>query len=124
MMLIVLLLVLVALGVPVSFALGLSGVVFFITHDIKLVTFAQNFAVGIDSFSLLAAPFFILVGNIMNESGITKKIFRFANSIVGCLPGGPRPRKYTCLYTVCRHVRYRYCGCGRPWPDRDQGHDR
>jgi tripartite ATP-independent transporter DctM subunit len=88
MMLIVLLLVLVALGVPVSFALGLSGVVFFITHDIKLVTFAQNFAVGIDSFSLLAAPFFILVGNIMNESGITKKIFRFANSIVGCFPGG------------------------------------
>jgi hypothetical protein len=46
-----------------------------------------EFRSGDRPFSLLAAPLFILVGNIMNESGITRKIFRFANSIVGCLPG-------------------------------------
>jgi tripartite ATP-independent transporter DctM subunit len=88
MTLVILLFILIALGFPISFALGLASLAFFLTNDITLVTYAQRFSVGLDNFSLLAAPFFILCGEIMNKSGITDKIFRFANSLVGCLPGG------------------------------------
>lgn len=88
MTLIIILFVLIALGMPISFALGMTGLSFFAEHAISLQTFAQRFAVGLDNFGLMAAPFFILAGVIMNRSGITSKIFNFANSIVGPLPGG------------------------------------
>ena len=88
MTLIIVLFVLIALGMPISFALGMTGLSFFAEHAISLQTFAQRFAVGLDNFGLMAAPFFILAGVIMNRSGITSKIFNFANSIVGPLPGG------------------------------------
>ncbi len=88
MTLILVLFVLIALGMPISFALGMTGLSFFAEHAISLQTFAQRFAVGLDNFGLMAAPFFILAGVIMNRSGITSKIFNFANSIVGPLPGG------------------------------------
>ena len=88
MTLIIILFVLIALGMPISFALGMTGLSFFAERAISLQTFAQRFAVGLDNFGLMAAPFFILAGVIMNRSGITSKIFNFANSIVGPLPGG------------------------------------
>lgn len=87
-MLVVILLVLIVAGLPVAFALGISGLVYFFQSGIGLETFAQRIAVGMDSFALLAAPFFILAGNIMNRGGITNRIFRFANSLVGHLRGG------------------------------------
>lgn len=82
------LLALIAVGVPISISLGLTGLAYFFLNDLPLVSYAQRFAVGLDNFSLLAAPFFILVGVIMNRSQITHKIFRLANSIVGRIPGG------------------------------------
>lgn len=88
MSLILILFALIALGMPISFALGMTGLSFFAENGISLQTFAQRFAVGLDNFGLMAAPFFILAGVIMNRSGITSKIFDFANSIVGPLPGG------------------------------------
>ena len=88
MILVIILFVLIAIGFPISFALGLAALWYFFTNDITLVTYAQRFSVGLDNFSLLAAPFFILCGEIMNKSGITERIFRFANSLVGWLPGG------------------------------------
>lgn len=88
MTLIIILFLLIALGMPISFALGITSLTFFSEHAISLQTFAQRFAVGLDNFGLMAAPFFILAGVIMNRSGITSKIFNFANSIVGPLPGG------------------------------------
>ncbi|MCI8416233.1 MAG: TRAP transporter large permease [Lachnospiraceae bacterium] len=88
MILLILLFLFIAVGFPISFSLGLAALHFFLTNHITLVTYAQRFSVGLDNFSLLAAPFFILCGEIMNKSGITDKIFRFANSLVGFLPGG------------------------------------
>jgi len=88
MSLVFLMLALVAIGFPVSFSLGISSLVFFLDHNLSFITYAQQFAVSLDNFSLMAAPLFILVGELLNGSGITEKIFRFANSIVGHLPGG------------------------------------
>ncbi|HHW30362.1 MAG TPA: TRAP transporter large permease [Clostridiaceae bacterium] len=88
LLIIVLLFLFIALGAPITFALGLAALVFFITNGIPLETFAQRIAVGADSFALLAAPFFILAGNVMNTGGITRRIFRFANAIIGHIPGG------------------------------------
>ena len=85
---ILLLFVFIALCVPVVFSLGFAGLGYFLINGISLQTFVQRVVVSVDSFALLAAPFFILAGNIMNTGGITKRIFRFANSIVGFLPGG------------------------------------
>jgi tripartite ATP-independent transporter DctM subunit len=84
---ILLLLALIAVGVPITFALGVASLMFFVINDIPMATFAQRLAVGVDSFPLLAAPFFILAGNLMNTGGITNKIFRFANSMVGYFRG-------------------------------------
>jgi tripartite ATP-independent transporter DctM subunit len=85
---ILLLFVFIALCVPVVFSLGFAGLVYFLIKDISLQTFAQRIVVGVDSFALLAAPFFILAGNIMNTGGVTRRIFRFANSLVGHWRGG------------------------------------
>jgi tripartite ATP-independent transporter DctM subunit len=85
---ILLLFVFIALCVPVVFSLGFSGLAYFLIKDIPLQTFAQRVVVSVDSFALLAAPIFILAGNIMNTGGITRRIFRFANSLVGHWRGG------------------------------------
>lgn len=88
LLLIILLLVAILFGAPITFALGIASLVFFITQGIPLDAFAQRLAVGVDSFPLLAAPFFIMAGNLMNSGGITRRIFRFSNSIVGHIRGG------------------------------------
>lgn len=86
--LIILMFALVIIGVPVTFSLALSSLFFFITNDLSLATYVQKFAISVNSFSLLALPFFILAGNLMNTGGITKRLFSFANSLLGWLRGG------------------------------------
>ena len=81
--------VLMLVGVPVALALAGGSLVFLlITDQVPLLAVAQRMIGNIDSFSLLAIPFFILAGNLMNSGGITKRIFAFAGSIFGWLPGG------------------------------------
>ena len=79
---------LMLLGVPVSFSLGAASLCYLLIQGIPPISFAQQLAGGIDSYTLLALPFFILAGQLMNLGGITRKIFRFANSIVGHIRGG------------------------------------
>jgi tripartite ATP-independent transporter DctM subunit len=79
-------------GLPVSFAIGLSSVVTLVfTADIPfasaLMTIAQKMASGLDSFGLLAIPFFILAGNIMNRGGLAIRLINFAKVLAGRLPG-------------------------------------
>ncbi|WP_176961133.1 TRAP transporter large permease [Lentibacillus cibarius] len=77
------------LGMPVGFTLLVATFVYFITQDWSLVFFTgAKLVESINVFSLLAVPFFILTGNLMNSSGITDRIFNFAKSIVGHLTGG------------------------------------
>jgi tripartite ATP-independent transporter DctM subunit len=82
---------LLALGVPVAFSIGISTVLTMLT-SIKagpaLTTMAQRIATGLDSFTLLAIPFFILAGQLMNRGGIARRLIEFAKALLGGLPGG------------------------------------
>ena len=83
--------VLLISGVPISFSIGISSL-FTMLLSIQtvpaLTTVAQRMATGIDSFALLAIPFFILSGQLMNRGGIARRLINFAKVIVGMLPGG------------------------------------
>lgn len=76
------------LGVPLFAAMGLAAFVFVLLGDMPAATVPQKIAQSANSFPLLAAPLFILMGNIMNSAGITERIFTFATACVGWLRGG------------------------------------
>ncbi len=76
------------LGVPVAITLGLASMAYLLTADIPLVVMPQKMYAGIDVFVLLCIPGFILAGNLMNSGGITERIIRFANALVGWARGG------------------------------------
>ncbi len=82
---------LLLIGVPVAFSIGISTICTMLVsiHTLPaLATAAQRLATGLDSFALLAIPFFILAGQIMNRGGIARRLIDFAKSLVGVLPGG------------------------------------
>ncbi|MCM3389022.1 TRAP transporter large permease [Ureibacillus chungkukjangi] len=88
-LLFILLLVLFIINVPIAVALGLSTVIIvFLTGSIELSTLPHRMFTTLDSFPLLAAPFFILAGKIMEHGGISDKIVEFASSLVGHFRGG------------------------------------
>ena len=83
--------VLLGLGVPISYSIGLATVatmLLSIQTMPALTTEAQRIATGLDSFALLAIPFFILAGQIMNQGGIARRLIDFAKALLGMLPGG------------------------------------
>ncbi|MFB3819080.1 MAG: TRAP transporter large permease [Candidatus Methylomirabilales bacterium] len=79
---------LLALGVPIIFVLGVTGLVYVYLADLPLVLVPQRIFVGLNSFLVLSVPLFILAGNIMNASGITERIVAFSNLLVGRVRGG------------------------------------
>lgn len=83
--------VLMILGVPIAFCLGVAAVcTMLVSIDPvpALTTVAQRMATGLDSFALLAIPFFILAGQLMNRGGIARRLIDFAKTLVAVLPGG------------------------------------
>jgi len=88
-LLFVLLFGMVAIGVPVAIALAGSSAIFIVVSgQVPEVVVAHRMINGVDSFPLLAVPFFILAGNLMNAAGITERIFSFAKALVGWMRGG------------------------------------
>ena len=86
--LIISLLALALLGVPIGFAIGISCLAALLFHgSLPLIAIPQKIFSGIDSFPILAIPFFILAGDLMSQGGLNKKIIDFANSIVGWITG-------------------------------------
>ncbi|MGB5445001.1 MAG: TRAP transporter large permease [Psychromonas sp.] len=80
----------IALSVPIAIAIAMSSLVIMYTilpFDVASITAGQKIVTGVDSFSLLAIPFFILAGNIMNRGGIAGRLINFAKLLVGRLPG-------------------------------------
>jgi tripartite ATP-independent transporter DctM subunit len=76
-------------GVPIPFALLLSSLIVFLMNPATPAwVMAQRAVSGIDSFVLIAIPFFILAGNIMNAGGITERLLRLAMALVGHIRGG------------------------------------
>jgi C4-dicarboxylate transporter, DctM subunit len=84
------LLLLILLDLPIAVAMGLTAVGFFVGlgQGNLLAMLPQRMYSGTTGFTLLAVPFFILAGNLMNTGGITNRIFRFARALVGHIPGG------------------------------------
>jgi tripartite ATP-independent transporter DctM subunit len=80
--------VLVLLRVPITFCLAFAAIVTGIYLNIPLEAIVKVMADGVMNFSLLAIPFFIIMGEIMNEGGISRRIVKLANLFVGRLPGG------------------------------------
>ena len=83
------LLLAMALGVPIAYALLVSGVALMLQLDnFDAQILAQNLVEGANSFPLLAVPFFVLAGEIMNAGGLSKRIVVFATALVGHVRGG------------------------------------
>jgi len=75
------------IGVPVAFSIGLAGLAYFLVTDANLLVVSQQFIGQLSSLSLIAVPFFVLTGELMNRGGITRRIFDFALALVGRVPG-------------------------------------
>ncbi|MDF1587024.1 TRAP transporter large permease [Geminicoccaceae bacterium 1502E] len=83
------LLVMIVMGLPVALALaGSSLLAILVAGTVPDLVVLHRMVGGVDSFPLLAIPFFILAGNLMNEAGITNRIFAFAMALVGWMRGG------------------------------------
>ena len=85
----VLLLALFLMGIPVAYSLGLSALfIMTCSGGVKWATVCGQMVAGINSFTILSVPLFLLAGNLMNRCGVTDRLFRFARVLVGWLPGG------------------------------------
>ena len=77
------------IGVPVAFGIGLASlIVIFLKGDIPITLVISKMFAGMDSFPLMAIPFFILTGELMNSSTVTQRILRLCTVLVGRMPGG------------------------------------
>lgn len=81
--------ILLLIGTPIAFSLGISGVIGFLVYDPGLLhLIPQRMYAGVDTFPLMAVPFFILAGELMGTSGILARLVRFADTLVGHIRGG------------------------------------
>ena len=88
-LLIVSMLALIILGVKVAYAIGISALLYILFYtDISLMVVAQQISSGADSIVLIALPFFLLAGELMNAGGITNRLVRLAMSLIGSIKGG------------------------------------
>ncbi|MET0507652.1 MAG: TRAP transporter large permease [Burkholderiaceae bacterium] len=84
----ILMIVLFALGTPIAFAIAISALSFFVASgEMPLNIFVQKLVTVTDSYPLLAIPFFVLAGAIMNKAGITRRLLALADALVGHLTG-------------------------------------
>lgn len=81
-------LVLLLIGIPIAFCLGLASLSYLLLEGISLTIVPQKMYAGIDSFVLLCIPGFVLAGNLMNVGNITDHIIRFSNALMGHIRGG------------------------------------
>ena len=107
------LLLAMALGVPIAYALLVSGIALMLqldTFDAQIL--AQNLVEGANSFPLLAVPFFMLAGEIMNVGGLSKRIVVFASALVGHVRGG---LGYVAILAAVIAALCIFCSVFAPW---------
>lgn len=83
--------VFLGIGVPVAWSIGLSGLITLVVSIDAMPAFstlAQRMVTGLDSFTLLAIPFFILAGELINRGGLAQRLIALAKNLIGSLPGG------------------------------------
>ncbi len=88
MWLLVIFIVLLFGGMPIPFAIAFSSFIALVATDMPLILIPQRIVAGIDSFALLAVPFFLLAGEIMKTGGLSKRLVRFANALIGHITAG------------------------------------
>lgn len=82
-------LVLLIIGTPVAVSMAVSSLLYLVLYDVAPdIIAAQRMIAGVESFPLIAVPFFILAGNLMNIAGVTSRIYKFALALVGWMKGG------------------------------------
>src|SRR5918998_5423796 len=82
-------LVLMLIGVPVAISMAAASALYLVSYNVAPdIIAAQRMIAGVESFPLLAVPFFILAGNLMNSAGVTGRIYSFAVALVGWMKGG------------------------------------
>lgn len=82
-------LLLMFLGIPIAYSIGISSFLYILfVSDLSPMVLVQQIAAGTDSIVLLALPFFLLAGEIMNKSGITERLTRFVLMLIGPRRGG------------------------------------
>ncbi len=85
----VFLILMVIIGTPIAYAIGLfAAIIFFVISGVPLKVVPQMMTSAVNSFPLMAIPFFMLAGALMNTGGITRRVFTFANNLVGHITGG------------------------------------
>ena len=85
----VLLLVMIVIGSPIAYVIGLPvTLIILFTTEVPLKIVPQMMTAAVNSFPLMAIPFLLLAGNLMNISGVTRRIFNFAQALVGHVSGG------------------------------------
>ena len=80
--------VLLMLGIPVAIAIGVAAMVALATEGVPLMLVVQRMFAGVDSFALIAVPFFILAGDLMSAGKVSAKLVEFADAVFGFLRGG------------------------------------
>ena len=82
-------LILMIVGTPVAVSMAVASLLYLVFYNVApdIIT-AQRMIAGVESFPLLAVPFFILAGNLMNSAGVTGRIYTFALAVVGWMKGG------------------------------------
>ena len=88
-LLIISMLILLVLGVRIAYAIGISALIYIILQtDVSVMVVAQQISAGADSIIMVALPFFLLAGELMNAGGITDRLIRFTMSVIGKVSGG------------------------------------
>ncbi|HOA15485.1 MAG TPA: TRAP transporter large permease [Bacillota bacterium] len=75
-------------GIPVGFGLGIGSLVTLLVKGYSLSTIAARMFTGVDNFPIMAIPFFCIAGDLMSETGITQRLVKFADTLVGHIRGG------------------------------------
>ena len=89
--------VLLLLTVPIGYAIGISSLIaIYYFSDIPLIIIAQKSITGVDSFPLLAIPFFMLAGNLMSSGGIARRLVNFFDALIGHVTGAWLRLSYVC----------------------------
>ena len=78
----------VILGMPIYLAMGITSIIYMLIHDMSLMIVPQVMGGAFSEFVLLAIPLFMLAGKLMNTGGVTKRLFKFADDLVGHITGG------------------------------------
>lgn len=78
----------ILLGIPIVFGMAIANLVMLRIMDFPMVSYAQKLFNGMDSFALLAVPFYMFVGEVMNRGGIAKRLMVFSDTLVGHIKGG------------------------------------